>query len=438
MPLINLFLILLLADTATQSLESRITQFRLRNGLEVIVYVDSSAPVVSTNVFYRVGSYDEQPGSTGLSHMLEHMTFKHTDVYKPGDFDRIVDEAGGQNNGFTSTYYTGYYEDLAKDRWELALRLEAARMARCVFPDSEFATEHGVVSEERRLHDNNPNSVLWEQFEATALLVNPQRNSTIGWPEDVRNFTVTKVRDWYQRYYNPANAVLVVAGDVRPEDVKAKVQKHFGRLKGRPVTRNDFYHAEPKQTGERRITIRKRVTVPTLIIGYHAPGMNDSLYYASEVAASILASGRSSRLYKALVLDSGLATSVWAYTTTERDPGLFQLVVTPKSETLLPRLEHIIYSEIARIQQEPVSERELQRVQNQVLANRIFERDDISGMAYLLATSQIITGSWRGFLEFAQEIQKVTREQVQEFCRQYLTPERRTVGILLPLEGEKQ
>lgn len=427
---------LLLIAIPTDTVEPQIFEFRLKNGLQVIGYIDTSAPVVSVNAYYSVGSYDEPPGWTGISHMLEHMSFKHTDIYKPGDFDRILDSVGAFNNGFTSTYYTGYYEDIAREHWDLALKLEAARMGRCIFPDSEFASEHQVVAEERRLSDNRPSSVLWENFEAIAYIAHPHRNPTIGWPEDVAGFTAEKVRTWYKRYYNPANAVLVIAGDIKPEEVKKKVQKYFGWLKGAPVTRTDYYNYEPQTAGERRVIIRKPVSVPSLLIGYPTPGIKDSLYFIGDVVARILGWGRNSRLYRALVLDSALATSIQVYNSMEKDPGLMYFYITPKSETLIPRIEHLIGRELDKMKTEPVTEQELTRVKNQTLADYIFARDDISDIAYLLATSQITTGSWRSYLDWMQQVEKATPDQIQGFCARYLNHHRRVVGVLLPEKSE--
>ena len=426
------------AAGAATDLESHVTEFTLRNGLHVIVYVDSSAPVVSTNVYYKVGSYDESPGHTGISHMLEHLTFKHTDMYKPGDFDRIVDSAGGNNNGFTSENFTGYYEDFAKDRYELALKIEAARMGKCVFPDSEFESEHQVVSEERRLRDNYPGTELWEQYGATALLVHPSRNPVIGWPDDVAHYTAKAAREWYHEHYGPANAVLVVAGDVRPADVKAKAEKHFGGLKGVPVTRADYYSLEPEQHGERRITVRKRVRVPSLIIGFHSPGIHDTAeFFAAEVAGSIAGSGRTSRLYRRLVTELQLATSVWGGNSVDRDPGLFQVGITPKAESLIPQIEQVVQAELDRLGTELVTERELQQVRNQVLAGEYFQRDDISDMAYLLARSKILYGDWRAMESYAPGIERVTAEQVRDFCHKYLVPDNRTTGILVSAKEDR-
>lgn len=437
-PQVALCLLIALADTTGSEfslevapIESCISEFILKNGLHVIHYYDSSAPVVSVNVYYRVGSYDEPPGLTGISHMVEHMTFKHTDIYKPGDFDRMLDSVGANNNGFTSTYYTGYYEVLAKKHWELALKLEAARMHRCIFPDSVFASEHQVVAEERRLQDNRPASVFWEQFGAVAFLAHPHRNPTIGWADDVKNFTLGKVREWYQKYYNPANAVLVIAGDVRLQEVKTKVPKYFGRIKGKSAPRNDFYSIEPPPSGERRLIFRKRVNVPRLLIAFPTPGNRDSLYIVGDIVASILGHGRNSRLYRTLIIDSSFATAVSAWNSVECDPGLLEIMVTPKDESIIPQIENIIYAELKKMATELVSEHELQRVKNQTIAASLFERDDISDIAWLLAASHITTGNWRSFLQRLERIEKTNPDQVREFCRKYLTEQRRIVGILI-------
>ncbi len=424
------------AATSTD-IQSRVHEYDLKNGLHVIVYVDSSTPVVTTSVWYKVGSYDEPTGSTGLSHMLEHMSYKRTDVYGPGDFQRLVNSAGGNMNGFTTKYYTGYFEDFASDRYELAMKLEAARMGTCVFPDSEFESEHGVVSEERRIHDNFPATQFREQFEATALLASPQRNPTIGWSDDVRSFTVRAVRDWYKERYNPANAALVVAGDVRPEDVRAKAEKYFGKLRGRPVERRDFYNSEPEQKGERRLTVTGRTSLPSMAFAYRVPGIRDSAWYAGVVAASILGDGETSWLFRKLVIELGLATGVSVYASVERDPGLFEISVTPKAESLIPRIEQVVQAEVERAGKELASEREMQSVRNKVLADVTFARDYTFGMAYWLATSYILFGDWRQVIEYPEHVGRVTAEQVRDYCGTYLKPDNRTTGILLPMKEEK-
>jgi zinc protease len=411
---------------------SRVSEFDLPNGLHGIVYVDSSAPVVSVNAYYKVGSYYEPPGNSGLSHMLEHMSFKHSDIFKPGDFDRMLDSVGAQNNGFTSTFFTGYYEDFASDRWDLGLKLEAARMGKCIFPDSEFDSEHQVVWEERRLHDNRPMSVFWEQLDATVFLANPQRNPTIGWSDDVARFQVEAVRDWYDRYYHATNAVLVVAGAVDPADVKTKVEKYYSALPRKPVPPFDAYNIEPPQRGERRFTVRRRVSQPQVMIAFHTPGVRDSMRAAADVAAGILGLGRSSRLYRKLVVQTRLCNSVWAWNSVGRDPGAMYIGFQPAREADIPKIEAIVAQELARLGSETVTERELERVRNQELSSEMFDRDDVSDVAYYLASYYITEGDWRAFPAYREQVKAVTREQVQEFARARLTPDQRTVGLLLP------
>jgi len=415
--------------------ESRVTEFKLKNGLEVIVYVDSSAPVVSTSVFYRVGSYHDPAGLTGLSHMTEHMTFQRSNMFKPGDFFRLVRKVGGSNNGFTPPFYTGYFETFSSDRWELALKLEAARMARCEITETDFASEHQVVAEEDRLGENMPMAVLWREFYATALLANPQRNT--GWSDDINRYTADIVRDWYRRYYNPANAVLVIAGDIRPDDARRKAEKQFSGLKGVPVKLPDYYNIEPKQTGPRRVVVRRQVAQPLVMIGFHTPGIRDSNYIAGSVAAQLLAGGRTSRLYRALVNETGLASSVWGYNSVQRDPSLLILSISPRAESLIPRIEQVVERELARLRTDLMSERELQQCRNSALAGKIFTQDNIDWVGFQLAGSQIAVGSWRDFANELARINRMTREQVRDFCQRHLTVNNSTTGLLVNEKEER-
>lgn len=419
-------------------LDARVSEFRLPNGLLCITYVDSAAPVVSVGVYYRVGSYHEPPGKSGLSHMLEHMSFKRTDIYRPGDFDRILDSVGANNNGFTSTFYTGYYEKFSSDCWELGLRLEAARMSRCQLLDADFTSEHQVVAEERRLQDNRPNSVFRECLDAVVLLANPQRNPTIGWSDDIRRFTVEDVREWYRRHYNPANAILVVAGAVNPEDVKARVRRHFGPIRGRPVPVFDAYSLEPEQLGERRTVIRQRVSYPMLVVAFHSPGFRDSMYIVADLVAAILGRGRLSHLYRRLVTEEKLCTWAACWNSTKRDPGAIYIATQVKTVSDIPAVESIIAEEIARLRDSLATDYEMGRARNGIVAGMIFEREDASDIARSLAVYQITQEDWRVYQQYPVRLNDVTAEQVRAFARRYLLPDKRTVGILLPMNETPQ
>lgn len=418
--------------SARAGIAERITEYQLANGLRVIIYVDSSAPVVATHVWYGVGGYHEPLGLTGISHMTEHMTFKRAPAWSPGDFHAVVRERGGRNNGFTSTYYTGYFEEFATDRWELALELEAARMDGCVFSDEDFVPEKGVVKEEWRLSDNRPTSRLWTDFDATAFQVNPQRNPVIGWPEDIRNFSRDAVEEWYRTWYNPANAVLVVAGDVRPEAVKPLVARHFGHIRGRAVPVTDFYDSEPEQRGERRVEVRMRTAVPALLIGYRMPGRRDTTgYQAAAIAAGILGQGRLSRLHRRLVVEDGLATSVSCWTGSSRDPGLLMVSATPVRAESIPAIERVVAEEVARLGREPAGKRELERVRNGILADEVFGLDDAGRVARILAHYQTVAGDWREYERSLARSRAIGAEEILAFASRWLRPELRTIGILL-------
>jgi len=415
----------------------RITDYELANGLRVIIYVDSSAPVVATHVWYRVGSYYEPVGRTGISHMTEHMVFKRSPAWPPDGFSQLVQEHGGQSNGFTSTWYSGYFEVFAADRWELALKLEAARMHACIFLDEDFIPEREVVSEEWRLSDNQPTRRLWTDFFATAFQANPQRNPTIGWSDDIRNYTRSAVEEWYRTWYNPANAVLVIAGDVRPDKVRTLVAKHFGRLRGKPVPKVDFYDIEPDQRGARRVEVRMRTSAPALLIGYRMPGRRDTVgYNAAAVTAAVLGDGRLSRLHRRLVVETRLATSVNVWPTAQRDPGLLMLMITPNNEESIPAIERVVTEEIARLAEEPVEERELERVRNGLVANEVFARDNAGRVAYLIASYWALTDDWREFDRELERTRRIGTDEVMAFARDWLRPEFQTVGALLPPQTE--
>ncbi|HDQ99776.1 MAG TPA: insulinase family protein [candidate division WOR-3 bacterium] len=424
---------LLFAHGASLSIESRITDYELANGLRVVIYVDSSAPVVATHVWYRVGGYHEPIGKTGISHMTEHMSFKQSPAWEPDDFHGLIRRHGGRSSGFTSTWYTGYFAVFAADRWELALELEAARMHGCVFTNEDFLPEKEVVTEEWRLRDNRATSRLWTDFDAAAFQANPQRNPVIGWPDDIRNYTRSAVEEWYRTWYNPANAILVIAGDVRPDKVKPLVARHFDRLKGRPVPVADFYDIEPDQRGERRVEVRMRTTAPSLLVGYRMPGRRDTTdYHAAAVAAAVLGQGRLSRLHRRLVVETGLATSVSSWPRAQSDPGLLVISVTPADAESIPAIEQLIADEVARLGREPVAERELERVRNALAADAVFDRDDAHRVGRLIAMYWTTTGDWREYDRELERTRGIGANEVMAFARNWLRPEFRTIGTLLP------
>ncbi|HID32906.1 MAG TPA: insulinase family protein, partial [bacterium (Candidatus Stahlbacteria)] len=306
-----------------------ITEFTLENGLKVIVYEDHSTPVVSAQIWYRTGSYNDPLGKSGLSHFLEHMSFKGTERYGPKDYDRIIQENGGEENAFTSHHYIAYFANLSKDRYELELDLEADRMVNLRLDSSEMERERMVVLEELRLGENDPFELLWTQVRAIGFNHSPYQNPIIGWEKDVEGINRRDMVSYYQRYFNPANAVLVIAGDVDPVKAKETAERYFGRIKGRKVTQDSII--EPKPIGERRVEIERGLKNPIIMLGYHTPSVRNPDYYPLEIAFSILGRGPLSRLYKNLVYEKRLATRVGVYYDDNRYPGLsnFYAYVAP-------------------------------------------------------------------------------------------------------------
>ena len=432
---LTLFLNLSIAEFLPE-LKLNVTEHTLKNGLKVLIYVDSSAPIVSTQMWYWVGSYYEPSGYTGISHLLEHMAFNSTKKYKLGEFARVIDENGGDDNGFTSELYTAYYEDLAKDRFEIALDMEAERMQNLLLVPEEFVPEKKVVMEERRLGENSPTSVLWEEFYATAYLVHPYRTPVIGWMDDLERITRNDLYNFYQTYYTPQNAVLVIAGDVKPDEAIKKVEKYFSNIKSKPVTKKDFYNAEPTQKGERRIKIKRDIKIPTLMLGYHSCGFFDPDYYVLEVIEGILLRGRSARCNQQLVEKQELVLSIWGGNDTQKDPGMFYFYTTPRNMNLVDSTERAIYYEIERLKKDTVTTEELERVKNQVVANNIFSRDRVRSMGFQIARSTIATGSYKYLEEYPKKIASVTKDDIMRVAKKYFYEDNRTVGILLPEESK--
>jgi len=427
-----LFLILSVAISEA-GLKENVFETALPNGLKVILLENHKAPLVTFQVWYRVGSRNESWGKTGLSHMLEHMMFKGTEKVGPEEFSRIVQENGGNDNAFTSRDYTAYFENMSTDRVQIPIDLESDRMHNLLLREQDFRTERMVVMEERRLRtEDNPQANLQEHMEATAFLTSPYHWPTIGWKEDIERFTLDDLKAYYKTYYNPVNAILVVVGDFKREELLPKIEKAFGSItKGIPP--NQEKDIDPKQTGERRVFVKKEAQLPYLVTGYHVPNLREPDSYALEVIAALLSAGKSSRLYQSLVREKRLVLSVDAdHSLLSRDPSLFYL-----SAELLPgkevtEVEKALDQEVERLKEELVGAHELEKAKNQIEASFIFSQDSLFSQAMLLAQHEIAL-TWRAVDDYLPSIRKVSPEDVQRVVKRYLIQENRTVGILIPL-----
>lgn len=416
---------------------ARVAETTLDNGMRVVVKVDRRAPVVVSQVWYRAGSMDEHNGTTGVAHVLEHMMFKGTRDVPAGEFSKRIAAAGGRENAFTSRDHTAYFQTLQKDRLELALKLEADRMANLVLSPAEFAKEIEVVKEERRLRtEDNAQSLLYEALMAQAFTSHPYRRPVIGWMDDLRNMSVDDARDWYQRWYTPNNATLVVAGDVEPEQVFAWARQYFGVIPSRAVPARKP-QTEPEQTGQRRVTVKAPAKLPVVFLAWKAPRLTSPAEewepYALEILAGVLDGHGSARLNQSLVRDRKLATQVGAgYDPVSRGPGLFLMDASPAEGQSVAVLEQALKEEVAKVGRDGVSEAELSRVKAQVLAGQVFQQDSLFYQAMLIGEWTTAGLDHRDRALRFEKLKAVTPAQVQAVANKYFVDDRLTVAELDP------
>ncbi len=409
----------------------------LGNGLKVIVKEDHRAPVVVSQLWYRVGSMDEVNGVTGVSHVLEHMMFKGTRKVPAGEFSRLIAAAGGRENAFTSRDYTAYFQMLHASKLPLATRLEADRMRNLTLSEKDFEKEVRVVMEERRWRtEDQPRSLLYEQFMAVAYLAHPYRYPVIGWMSDLEAMTVRDVRDWYHRWYAPNNATLVVVGDVQAEEVFKLVERHYGKYKP-TVLPGRKPQVEPIQRGVRRVTVKAPAKLPYLIMGYHAVPLRDARNdwepYALEVLAGVLDGYAAARLNRELVRESRLAQSVGAsYDLLARGPSLFLLEGSPSEGRTVAELETALREQVQRIVEQGVDPEELDRVKAQVVASQVYSRDSMFSQAMQIGQLEMVGLSYRDLDVLIERLQAVTAEQVRAVAKKYLVDDRLTVAVLDP------
>lgn len=409
----------------------------LANGLRVIVQPDHRAPVVVSMVWYKVGSVDEVNGATGVAHALEHMMFKGTKRVPAGEFSRIVAAAGGRDNAFTSKDYTGYFQMLHKSQLELSFRLEADRMADLVLAAEEWAKEIKVVMEERRLRtEDQPRSLLYEQLMATALTAHPYRSPIIGWMNDIENLRVEDALDFYRRWYAPNNAIVVVVGDVEPQQVFQLAEKHFGAYQAKPLPQRKPQE-EPEQRGIRRLTVKAPAELPYVMMAYRAPALRDPERdwepYALEMLAAVLDGNEAARLNRTLVREERLASSADAsYDGVGRGPGFFYLSGTPVPGKGAAEVEEALRREIRKIVEEGVTEEELKRARAQAVAAHVFQRDSMFYQARLIGGLETAGLSHKTLDLQLEKLRQVTSQQVQEVARKYFGDDALTVATLDP------
>ena len=413
-------------------------EFVLKNGMKVVVREDHRAPVVTHMVWYRVGSMDETNGTTGVAHVLEHMMFKGTKKYPDGSLSKIVAGLGGKDNAFTNTDYTAYFQQIPKANLEKMMELEADRMENLQFKDADFQKEIKVVMEERRWRtDDQPNALVDEALRATAFNAHPYHWPVVGWMNDLQNMTVNDARNWYERWYAPNNATMVVVGDVKAAEVKKLVEKHFGRIKPKKMVPTKP-QVEPVQKGERRVAVKAPAENPSVVLAYKVPALKDvekdSDVYALDVLATVLDGYDNARLSSSLVRKDQVAIAVGAdYSAISRGPALFVIEGTPAKGVSVAELEKRLKQEIANVAGKGISPEELQRVKTQLISSQIYKRDSMFGQAMEIGVFEMSGIGQKQIDRIIEKLKEVTPEQVQAVAKKYFSDDSLTVANLVPV-----
>lgn len=420
------------AASATDAVERT-----LSNGMRLIVKPDHRAPVVVSMVWYRIGSVDEVNGTTGVAHLLEHMMFKGTKEVPAGEFSRIIAAAGGRENAFTGRDYTGYFQTLHKSQLGLALKLEADRMANLMLSKEEFSKEVRVVMEERRWRtDDRPHALVYERLMATALLAHPYRHPVIGWMSDIEHMRLEDARAFYQTWYAPNNAILVVVGDVAPAEVFMLAEQHFGALSSKTLPARKPQE-EPPQLGIKRLTVKAPAELPYVLMAFRVPSLRDPHKdwepYALEVLANVLDGNDAARLPRTLVRTERLANSAGAsYDGIGRGPALFYLDGVPSGATTVAQLEQALRREVRNVADNGVSEEELKRIRAQVVAAHVYQRDSMFFQARQMGSMETAGLSYKTPDVILEKLKQVTAAQVQEVAKKYFGDDQVTIAYLDP------
>ncbi|MDW8141328.1 MAG: pitrilysin family protein [Candidatus Bipolaricaulota bacterium] len=412
-----------------------ISKFTLDNGLTVLVYQDNTAPVVSVNLLYRVGSRDEPTGKRGMAHLMEHMMFKGSKNIKSEEHSRLIDQAGGRDNAFTSDDVTGYWAMLPKEKLELALRLEAERMENLVLTQENLDSEREVVKEEWRVRlENQPVSKALDKFRDIAFAGTPYAKGPEGYMEDLDSITLEDLQNFYKTYYAPNNAVLVVAGDVEANSVLELVKKYFGAIPKGP-TPSVLTVTPPSQSEMREESLQLAVQLPVIVGGYALPGIGHADQPALEVAGLILSGGQSARLYKSLVREQQISVGAGGFPLVFKDLGtmLIYAFFTPDKDPT--QVKEALLKEIERLANDPIDEKELQKAKNQLTAQYIFGLDSISTVANGLARAEVIQGDYREFEKSKTRYDNITIADVQRVAQTYFKRENLTIVTLKPEGG---
>jgi zinc protease len=419
---------------------TQVHRYQLDNGMKILVVEDHSSPTFAYTTWFKVGSRDEDPGRTGLAHLFEHMMFKGTSSHKEGEFEKILDAAGAEgSNAFTTKDMTVYVQELPEPKIEgqtpgsldLIMGLEADRMQNLVVNDEAFKTELEVVQNERRMrYENNPDGLMYQALFATAFQRHPYKWPVIGNTEDLQQMTAEDARRFYKSHYSPDHAILVVSGDVKPDEVYEKAKQHFGSIPASAPVAHTI-EAEPPQVSPRRKDMALNLKVEKLMMGYHIPALTSEDIPALGMLQSVLGTGKSSRLNRALV-ETGIATGVYADQMDDADPTLFMIDVSLQKGKKAAVAESVVLKEIAKVAAQPVSQAELERVRNKLNFNFLDGMDSNSERCHLIGHYEADAGDYQIVLRDYEKMLAVTPAQIQAVAKKYLNPANRTTITGVP------
>jgi len=412
---------------------SEIKEEILKNGLKIIFIEEHSVPLTTFQVWYKAGVIDEPEGKSGISHLLEHLMFRGSKNYPGNVFSKIIQSHGGIDNAFTTKDYTVYFQKLSSQKIDISIELESDRMANLLFLPEDFELEKRIVLEERRQrYEDDPESLIIEEVISTAFKIHPYRKPVIGWTEDIQSITLEDVKNYYSEYYCPQNAFIVVAGDIKIDETKKKIKEKFEKIsvcKSNPK-RKVIY--EPLQYGEKRVILKKKTHLPMIVMSYKVPAYPNRDSLSLEILSTIAGEGKSSRLYRKLVIEKALVVDVsTSNSPLSRDGFLFFIVASLKDAEKADEVERIIREELEKLKNEPPSEKELEKAKNQIEASFLFNQDSIFGRALFIGKFEIL-GDWKMIDAYRKEIMNINAGDVQEVAKKYFVSDNLTVGILLP------
>jgi len=410
---------------------------QLANGLKVLLVEDHGIPNIALYTFFRVGSRNERPGLTGVSHFIEHMMFNGTADFGPGEFDRRMEFLGGSNNAYTGDDLTAYTDWFPAAALDTMLRMESDRMQGLIFEPKVFESERGVIASERRLSvENNNDAILYENVRATAIMAHPYHWDVIGWMSDILGWRRDEVIAYYHTYYSPNNAVLIMVGDFDPAPALSLIRKYYEPVKASPAP-PPIVTVEPPQIGPKSVLVRKEAQVPSFLVAWHEPGAREADFLPLAVLTKPLLDGESSRLYRRLVREEQLAISVRGGNQETIDPFLFTISVKPRPGADLDRIEKVIEEELDKVKSEGITQRELEKALNITRTDFYQSLETIAGKANQLGSAEVILGDHTKLFTLMDSYSAVTLDSVREVARKIFQENNKTTGRLVPEGGAR-